>query len=129
MGCDSSAHRGCLNTMGKTIAIVGTGRDIVHLRENIPLQERILQRQGLVLSERPLGVKASPKTLVRRNRLQAALSQIVVVAQCPAKSGTLYTVEFARQYGKEVRAAQFNYHNEFTGGNDYLLREGIAKGI
>ena len=110
----------------KAVAIVGSGLDIVHPRENILLQKRILQRQGLVLSEQPLGTKASPKTLVRRNRLQAALSQIVVVAQCPAKSGTLYTVEFARQYGKEVRAAQFNYHNEFTGGNDKLLAEGIA---
>ena len=129
LGCDSSAHRGCLDAMGKTIAIVGSGLDIVHPQENVPLQERILQRQGLVLSEQPLGVKASPRTLVRRNRLQAALSQIVVVAQCPVKSGTLYTVDFARKYGKEVFAAQFKYHNEFTGGNDYLVREGIAKGI
>ena len=102
---------------------------LVHPQENAPLQERILQRQGLVISEQPLGVKASPKTLVRRNRLQAALSQIVVVAQCPVKSGTMYTVEYARTYGKEVLAAQFKYHNEATGGNDYLLEQGIAKGI
>jgi len=129
LGCDSSAHRGCLDAMGKTIAIVGSGLDIVHPQENVPLQERILQRQGLVLSEQPLGTKASPKTLVRRNRLQAALSQMVVVAQCPVKSGTLYTVDFARKYGKEVFAAQFKYHNEFTSGNDKLLAEGIAKGI
>lgn len=51
LGCDSSAHRGCLDAMGKTIAIVGSGLDIVHPQENVPLQERILQRQGLVLSE------------------------------------------------------------------------------
>lgn len=129
LGCDSSAHRGCLDARGKTIAIVGSGLDIVHPQENIPLQTRILQMQGLVVSEQPLGVKASPKTLVRRNRLQAALSQMVVVAQCPRKSGTLYTVDFARKYGKEVFAVEFKYHNEFTGGNDYLLSEGIAKRI
>ena len=129
LGCDSSAHRGCLAAQGKTIAIVGTGLDLVHPIENKALQEQILIHQGLIISEQPLGTKASPKTLVRRNRLQAALSQMVVVAQCPVKSGTLYTVEFARQYGKEVRAAQFNYHNEFTAGNDMLLREGIARGI
>ncbi len=129
LGCDSSAHRGCLDAMGKTIAIVGTGLDIVHPQENVPLQERILQRQGLVISEQRLGVTATAKTLVQRNRLQAALSQIVVVAQCPKKSGTLYTVEFARKYGKEIHAAQFKYRNEFTGGNDYLLDEGIAKEI
>ena len=129
LGCDSSAHRGCLDARGQTIAIVGSGLDIVHPQENIPLQTRILQMRGLVVSEQPLGVKASPKTLVRRNRLQAALSQTVVVAQCPRKSGTLYTVDFARKYGKEVFAAEFKYHNEFTGGNDYLLSESIAKRI
>ncbi|MBO7492543.1 MAG: DNA-protecting protein DprA [Bacteroidales bacterium] len=129
LGCDSSAHRGCLAAHGKTIAIVGSGLDIVHPVENTDLQEQILKQQGLIISEQPLGVKASPKTLVRRNRLQAALSQMVVVAQCPVKSGTLYTVDFARKYGKEVFAAQFKYHNEFTGGNDKLLAEGIAKGI
>ena len=129
LGCDSSAHRGCLDSMGKTIAIVGTGLDTVHPKENIPLQTRILQHQGLIISEQPFGVKASPRTLVMRNRLQAALSQMVVVAQCPVKSGTMHTVDFARKYGKEIRAAQFKYHNEATGGNDYLLAEGIAKGI
>lgn len=129
LGCDSSAHRGCLDAKGQTIAVVGSGLDIVHPQENIPLQTRILLMQGLVVSEQPLGVKASPKTLVRRNRLQAALSQMVVVAQCPRKSGTMYTVDFARKYGKEIFAAEFKYYNEATGGNDYLLEEGIAKRI
>ena len=129
LGCDSSAHRGCLDAMGKTIAIVGSGLDIVHPQENVPLQERILQRQGLIVSEQPLGVKANAKTLVRRNRLQAALSQTVVVAQCPRRSGCFYTVDFARKYGKEVFAAQFKYHNEFTAGNDYMVEEDIAKKI
>lgn len=126
LGCDSSAHRGCLAAHGKTIAVVGSGLDSIHPVENKALQEQILLGQGLVISEQPIGTKATPKTLVRRNRLQAALSQIVVVAQCPAKSGTLYTVDFARRYGKEVRAAQFNYHNDSTAGNDNLLRDGIA---
>ena len=129
LGCDSSAHRGCLAAQGKTIAIVGSGLDIVHPVENKALQEQILLRQGLVISEQRVGTKATPKTLVRRNRLQAALSQMVVVAQCPAKSGTLYTVDFAKKYGKEVRAVRFNYHNEATAGNDMLLRDGIATEI
>lgn len=126
LGCDTAAHQGCLAVHGKTIAIVGSGLDIVHPVENTELQDHILRQQGLVISEQPLGVKATPKTLVRRNRLQAALSQMVVVAQCPAKSGTLYTVDYALKYGKAVLAAQFPYHNEATAGNDNLLREGIA---
>lgn len=129
LGCDSAAHRGCLAAHGKTIAIVGSGLDIVHPVVNKDLQEMILNQGGLVISEYPIGVKATPKNLVLRNRLQAALSQMVVVAQCPAKSGTLYTVNFARRYGKEVRAAQFGYHNEATAGNDMLLRDGIATTI
>lgn len=129
LGCDSAAHRGCLAAQGKTVAIVGSGLDIVHPMVNKDLQEMILNHDGLVISEYPLGVKATPKNLVLRNRLQAALSQIVVVAQCPAKSGTLYTVNFARRYGKEVRAARFDYHNEATAGNDMLLRDGIATAI
>ena len=129
LGCDSAAHRGCLAVHGKTIAIVGTGLDTVHPVVNTDLQEMILSHQGLVISEQPLGVKASPKNLVLRNRLQAALSQMVVVAQCPEKSGTLYTVNFAHKYGKEVRVAKFKYHNKATAGNDMLLREGLATEI
>lgn len=129
LGCDSAAHRGCLAAHGKTIAIVGSGLDIVHSVVNKDLQEMILNHDGLIVSEYPMGVKATPKNLVLRNRLQAALSQMVVVAQCPAKSGTLYTVNFARRYGKEVCAAQFDYHNEATAGNDMLLRDGIATAI
>ena len=127
LGCDTAAHQGCLAVHGKTIAIVGSSLDIVHPVENSELQEHILRQQGLVISEQPLGVKGTPKTLVRRNCLQAALSQMVVVVQCPAKRGTLYTMEYALKYGKEVLAAQFPYHNEATAGNDNLLREGIAK--
>ena len=129
LGCDSAAHRGCLAAHGKTIAIVGSGLDIVHPVVNKDLQEMILNHDGLIVSEYPMGVKATPKNLVLRNRLQAALSKMVVVAQCPAKSGTLYTVNFARRYGKEVCAAQFDYHNEATSGNDMLLRDGIATAI
>ena len=74
LGCDSAAHRGCLAAHGKTIAIVGSGLDIVHPVVNKDLQEMILNHDGLVISEYPLGVKATPKNLVLRNRLQAALS-------------------------------------------------------
>ena len=73
LGCDASAHRGCMAADGGTIAIVATGLNLVHPRENIPLQEEILRKGGLILSEQPLGVKANPTRLVSRNRLQAAL--------------------------------------------------------
>ena len=60
-----------------------------------------------------------------RNRLQAALSDFVVVAQCPAKSGTLYTVNFALEYGKPVFAVDFGFRNEINAGNRQLLSQGV----
>lgn len=124
-GCDAAAHRGCIDAGGKTIAIVATGLDRVFPKEHKTLQELILSTGGLVISEQSFGVKANPSRLVARNRLQAALSDFVVVAQCPAKSGTLYTVDFALEYGKPVFAVDFGFHDEINAGNWQLLLQGV----
>lgn len=129
LGCDVAAHRGCLDAKGKTIAIVATGLDIVHPKEHKSLQEEILKNGGLIISEHPIGVKANPTRLVARNRLQAALSEKVVVAQCPVKSGTMYTVEFARKYKKKIYAATYSKENEYNSGNRTLIKEQIAKPV
>ena len=129
LGCDTSAHRGCMAADGDTIAIVATGLNLVHPRENIPLQEEILRKGGLILSEQPLGVKANPTRLVARNRLQAALSEEVVVAECPEHSGTMYTVRFAQKYGKNIKAARLPYDKEENSGNKYIIDTGIGEGI
>ena len=129
LGCDASAHRGCMDADGGTIAIVATGLNLVHPRENIPLQEEILHKGGLILSEQPLGVKANPTRLVARNRLQAALSEEVIVAECPKHSGTMHTVRFAQKYGKKVKAARLPYDKEENSGNKYIIDTGIGEGI
>ena len=129
LGCDASAHRGCMAADGGTIAIVATGLNLVHPRENAPLQEEILRKGGLILSEQPLGVKANPTRLVARNRLQAALSEEVVVAECPEHSGTMHTVRFAQKYGKKVKAARLSYDKEENSGNKYIIDTGIGEGI
>ena len=129
LGCDASAHRGCMAADGGTIAIVATGLNLVHPRENIPLQEEILRKGGLILSEQPLGVKANPTRLVSRNRLQAALSEEVFVAECPKHSGTMHTVRFAQKYGKKVKAARLPYDKEENSGNKYIIDTGIGEGI
>ena len=129
LGCDASAHRGCMAADGGTIAIVATGLNLVHPRENIPLQEEILQKGGLILSEQPLGVKANPTRLVARNRLQAALSEEVIVAECPKHSGTMHTVRFAQKYSKKVKAARLPYDKEENSGNKYIIDTGIGEGI
>ena len=129
LGCDASAHRGCMAADGGTIAIVATGLNLMHPRENIPLQEEILRKGGLILSEQPLGVKANPTRLVSRNRLQAALSEEVIVAECPKHSGTMHTVRFAQKYGKKVKAARLPYDKEENSGNKYIIDTGIGEGI
>ena len=127
LGCDAAAHRGCLAAQGETIAIVASGLDITHPKENKPLQDTILNNGGLLLSEQIIGTKANPRRLVARNRLQAALSQKVVVAQCPIQSGTMYTVRFAQKYHKEIFAVQFAQYDAHSSGNKHLIKEGIAK--
>ena len=126
LGCDTSAHRGCLDAGGKTIAIVASGLDIVHPRENVSLQKQILDNGGLILSEQVIGVKANPTRLVARNRLQAALSEAVILAQCPARSGSLHTMRFARQYRKQSLAATFPSRTEANAGNYALIDSHLA---
>lgn len=129
LGCDASAHRGCLDANGDTIAIVASGLDITHPRENKPLQDAILENGGLLLSEQVIGVKANPTRLVARNRLQAALSEAVILAQCPAQSGSLHTMRFARQYRRRSLAATFPHRNHFNKGNYLLLDNNQAQPI
>lgn len=127
LGCDSAAHIGCLDAKGETVAIVGNGLDITHPRENETLKARILANGGLLLSEQPFGVKANPSRLIARNRLQAALSQTVVVAQCPESSGTMHTVRFAQKYSRQILAAPYLSYSDKNSGNKLLLSQAIAR--
>lgn len=127
LGCDTSAHLGCLDVGGMTIAIVGNGLDLTHPKENLTLQNRILENGGLLLSEQVIRVKANPTRLVARNRLQAALSEAVILAQCPAQSGSLHTMRFARQYRKISYAATFPRKTPVNAGNYHLIDNNLAK--
>lgn len=127
LGCDTSAHNGCLDAGGETIAIVGSGLDIIHPRESVPLQRRILEHGGLILSEQLIGWKANPTSLVARNRLQAALSDATILAQCPVQSGSMHTMRFARQYHRKCFAVDFLKATEANGGNRELIALNYAK--
>lgn len=129
LGCDTAAHRGALAAGGDTIAVVATGLNLVHPKENVGLQKEILSKNGLILSEQPFGVKANPTRLVARNRFQAALSEAVILAQCPAKSGSLHTMKFAHMYRKACYAVTFRTRTDANAGNFLLLDSGQAKPI
>lgn len=127
LGCDKAGHEGCLAAGGETIAIVGSGLDMVHPKENEDLQKRILENGGLILSEQIIKTKASPSTLVARNRLQAALSDSVVLAQCPEQSGSMHTMRFARHYHKKSVAVKFPKKTNLNAGNFYLIENNLAE--
>lgn len=129
LGCDKSAHEGCLDVGGKTIAIVASGLNIVHPQENAPLQQRILDNGGLILSEQPFGTKANPSRLVARNRLQAALSNAVILAECPERSGSMHTMRFARKYHKQCFVVSYPKYSDINAGNELLLNLNLAKPI
>lgn len=129
LGCDTSAHEGCLAVNGDTIAVVATGLDLTHPKENVLLQKRILASGGLLISEQPLAVKANPRRLVSRNRLQAALSQEVIVAECSVQSGTMYTVRFAVEYGKTVRVYDLGRFGLEASGNEEIIKSGLGQPI
>ena len=136
LGCDTNAHRGCLDAGGKTIAIVASGLNITHPKENKSLQEEIIQKGGLILSEQPFGVKANPRRLVARCRMQVVLSQPVIMAQCPILSGTMYAVYFAQEYDGDIwgwenhiYAVEYESYNEKNSGNQFLLEHELAMSI
>lgn len=127
LGCDKAAHEGCLDAGGQTIAIVASGLNIVHPKENTSLQQRILESGGLILTEQPFGVKANPTRLVARNRLQAALSSTVILAECPEQSGSMHTMRFARKYHKRCLVVSYPEYNDKNAGNELLINLNLAK--
>lgn len=123
-GIDTAAHKGCLDAGGKTIAVVGSGLDIMHPKENIGLQERVVKSGGLIIFEQPEGTKANPRTLIARTRIQMALADKVVVVECERESGTMHVVNFARQFHKPIFALDCE-----RSGNRYLIDNKIATPI
>lgn len=133
LGCDTAAHRGCLDADGQTIAVVASGLDITHPKVNKSLQDEIIAKGGAILSEHPFGVKANPTKLVTRCRMQVVLTQSVIVAQCPIISGTMYAVRFAQEYNSvplgwenKVYSVRYDTQNELNSGNKFLLDYNLA---
>lgn len=102
LGVDAIAHEAALNENGMTVAVLGNGLDSVSPRKHRDLARRIVEAGGSLVSEQPFGVVASPHTLVSRNRLQSGLATALLVGQTGVKGGTLHTVRFAAEQGRQV---------------------------
>jgi DNA processing protein len=126
LGCDTAAHWGALGTSGQTVAVLGHGLDLVYPAANRVLADEILARGGILLSEHPPGVGVRSSHFVARNRLQVALSRMLVVVESAIAGGTMHTVRFARAAGVPVAClspSTDGVHSEALAGNLALLSQ------
>jgi len=126
-GIDAAAHRGALQaglTGGGTIAVLGTGADVVYPRNHAELVRRILAEGGLIISEFPLGTPARPHHFPRRNRIVAGLSHGVLVVEAALKSGSLLTARLAIEMDREVFAIPGSIHSPLSRGPHALIQQG-----
>ncbi len=122
-GIDSAAHHGCLQCKGFTVAVIGTGIDVVYPSSNRALFERICE-QGTVLSEFPMGSPPEPKNFPIRNRIISGLSRGVVVVEATKKSGSLITASMALDQGREVFAVPGSISSFKSTGTHLLIKQG-----
>jgi DNA processing protein len=122
-GIDREAHDSCLQHQGSTIAVLGTGVDVVYPRQNLDLHRAIAQR-GLLLSEHPPGTPPDRVHFPRRNRIIAGLSRATLVTEAPAKSGALITARLANDYGRDVYVLPGSLDNPRCRGCLELVNQG-----
>ncbi len=122
-GIDREAHQSCLDVDGATIAVLGTGVDVVYPYRNQDLHQAI-GRSGLLLSEHPPGTQPERVHFPRRNRIIAGLSRALLVTEAPRKSGALITARLANDYGRDVFALPGTLDNVRCHGCLDILSQG-----
>jgi DNA processing protein len=123
-GIDAAAHEGALGAGGRTIAVFGTGIDVVYPTAHRSLFERIVASGGALLSEYEDGAPGERWTFPRRNRIVSGMSEAVVVVRAGAGSGALITAAWARRQGVPVLAVPGDLREEGSAGPVALLRGG-----
>lgn len=123
-GIDTHGHEGLLASQGYGIVVMGCGLDIAYPRENAKLFDRILQNNGLLVSEYPPGTPPSAKHFPSRNRIISGLSRGVIVVEAKASSGSLITADMAVSEGRDVFVVPCNLLDHTADGNKFLMRNG-----
>ena len=125
LGIDAAAHEGALRRCGGTVAVVGTGPDLVYPARNRALSERIAQ-EGCIVSEYPVGTPPLPGNFPKRNRIISGLAAGVLVVEAAAQSGSLITARQAAEQGRDVFAIPGSIHSALAKGCHMLIREGAT---
>ena len=122
-GIDSASHEGALQSGGRTIAVLGTGLDIVYPAENVKLYQRIAE-QGAVITQFPFGRKGDKQSFPIRNRIVAGMTQGTAVVEANRASGALITANFATEYGRTVYAVPGRVDSPRSAGCHDLIKDG-----
>ncbi len=123
LGVDGAAHRGALQGPSGTVAVMGTGIDLVYPTRHYQLAQQI-SMHGALVSEWPLGSPARASHFPQRNRIIAALAQAILVIEAAAQSGSLITARLAAEIGREIGAVPGSIHSPLTKGCHQLIKEG-----
>ena len=123
-GVDTASHRGAISAKGKTVAVFGTGVDVIYPKENSRLSEQILALGGALISEFPLGTFAAPQNFPIRNRIISGMSVGVLVVEAAEYSGTRITARLALEQNRDVFAVPGNVTNKNSWGPNTLIKQG-----
>jgi DNA processing protein len=123
LGIDGAAHRGALQGRGSTVAVIGTGADVVYPASNHALAHEIADR-GVTMSEWPLGTPARSAHFPQRNRLIAGLVRAVRVVEAAMRSGSLITARLANEMGRDVFAIPGSIHAPLARGCHRMIKQG-----
>jgi DNA processing protein len=123
-GIDTCAHKGALTARMPTVAIWGTGIDVVYPKENKKLSEEILASGGTIVSELPLGTFPAPQNFPRRNRILSGLSIAVLVVEASENSGTRITARCAAEQNRDLYAVPGNVTNKNSWTPNTLIKQG-----
>jgi len=123
-GIDSCAHRGALEARMPTVAVWGTGIDVVYPKENKKLAEEILAHGGAIVSELPMGTFPAPQNFPRRNRILSGLSVAVLVVEAAENSGTRVTARCAADQNRDLYAVPGNVTNKGSWTPNTLIKQG-----
>jgi DNA processing protein len=123
-GVDTAAHRGVVSAKGKTVAVFGTGVDVVYPKENAKLVDQVLGFGGAIVSEFPLQTFAAPQNFPIRNRIISGMSLGVLVVEAAEYSGTRITARCALEQNRDVFAVPGNVTNKNSWGPNTLIKQG-----